>query len=48
MTISLTPLHSLIILTVRVRKMKEPGNFAEAAAVERGGWAAEDSDEEKP
>lgn len=28
--------------------MKEPGNFAEAAAVERGGWAAEDSDEEKP
>ena len=26
--------------------MKEPGSYAEAAAVERDGWAADDSDEE--
>lgn len=31
---------------VRVRKMKEPGSYAEAKAVEQDGWAAEDSDEE--
>ena len=26
--------------------MKEPGSYAEAAAVERDGWAADDSDDE--
>lgn len=32
-------------MTVRVRKMKEPGSYAEAAAVERDGWAADSDDE---
>ena len=31
---------------MKVRKMKEPGSYAEAVAVKQDGWAAEDSDEE--
>jgi hypothetical protein len=38
-------LHLPIYHAVRVRKMKEPGSYAEAKKVEQDGWA-EDSDEE--
>ena len=31
---------------MRIRKIKEAGNYQEAVAVKQDGWAAEDSDEE--
>ena len=38
--------HYIFTIVVRIRKIKEAGNYQEAVAVKQDGWAAEDSDEE--